>query len=446
MSRRGSAPSTHELRRAELELGSLIDVNAAERVFSDFFAAHPFVLSRSLPLKLRETEIITLGRAGRTEPDLVFYAQGAAPIYGVIELKRPGSRIVTNPRENVVALSRDAATAVLQCSAYLEDQNAELIQRVDRLLVLGTQSFAFIIMGLSDELAATATTEFARRQLQSQIPANCQLIPYDTLLERFAASVPLRTMVLSPSRLREEAPQLNVAYSLEHLIRVHGNEEAIRAATGLISAGGEGVSPIFLFGPTGVGKTHLMHATAHAMRGARPDARVAIWSAEQYTNELVAAIQRKTTSQFRDSIRSLDGFFVDNVESLKGKEAMQEELGILISELAGRGRSVMMAADRPPSQFPSIDRHLGELPGTQIVPVAGPDISHRQTIAQRKALAFADSDLAISSSVANLVAEHSHSIREIDAKLLKVRLFASLRGLPVTVAIAKEALKLTRPG
>jgi chromosomal replication initiation ATPase DnaA len=442
MSYRNDSPGSSELRRAELELSSLIDADAAERTFSEFFAANPFVLSRSLPLKLRDTEIVSLGRPGRTEPDLVFYARDIAPVYGVIELKRPGSRIITNPRENVVALSRDAATAVLQCSAYLEQPDAELIQRLDRTLVVGTQSFAFIIMGLSDELAAEASTEFARRQLRAQMPANFQLIPYDILLERFSATVPLRTMVLSPSLLREEAPQLNAAYSMEQFVRMGGNARAFRAATALTSASSQERGPVFIFGATGVGKTHLLHATAHAMRAADRDVRLIVWSAEQYSNELVAAIQRRTTADFRGNIRSLDGFFIDDVGFLRGKEAMQEELGITITELARRGKAVMIAADRDPSHYPRIDRHLRELSGTQIIPIAAPDIDHRQTIAHRKALAFAHTDLTIPDAVADLIAEHSQSLREIEAKLLKVRLFASLRGQAITSSVAREALKL----
>jgi hypothetical protein len=195
-------PTGHELRQAQKRLERLIGTNAVEAEFQQYFAQHPYVFSRSLPLRLTPADFHSLGRPGRTEPDFVFYPQvyHEFPLYGVIELKRPGTPIAHFSRKNVLQLSSDARTAVLQAQEYLS--SGPLIMRPDQILVLGNRAVAFIVLGLSETIAEKVAKEVFRKQINNQMPANIQLIPYDMLLSQFHSTVP-SLFLLVPAKLDE---------------------------------------------------------------------------------------------------------------------------------------------------------------------------------------------------------------------------------------------------
>jgi hypothetical protein len=193
-------PTEGDLRYAQKRLEHLIGTNAVEAEFQQFFTQHPYVFSRSLPLRLSPADIYPLGRPGQTEPDFVFYPQEhhEFPLYGLIELKRPGTPIAHFARKNVLQLSSDARTAILQAEAYLD--SVQTIMRPDQILVLGNRAVAFIILGLSESIIEKVAKEFFRRQIKAQMPANIQLIPYDILLRQFSSTVP-NIFLLVPTEL-----------------------------------------------------------------------------------------------------------------------------------------------------------------------------------------------------------------------------------------------------
>jgi hypothetical protein len=195
-----SSPNSAELSRSRDFFRHLLERRTTERDWQTFFSDHPYVLSRSLPIRLEPRDILTLGRPGHTEPDFAFYPRGIHPIpyYGVIELKRPDSPIASFPRANVAILTRDAETAVQQVRAYAKPPCQFLPEELnERPLFLGNQAYLFVIMGMSSEMSSKSFgVDIYREMIESRLPPNLQLLPYDTLLRRFESGLSPRLFVL----------------------------------------------------------------------------------------------------------------------------------------------------------------------------------------------------------------------------------------------------------
>lgn len=195
-----SGPTIHELRMARDHFRTLLERTTNESEWQRFFSNHPYVLSMSLPLRIEPTDIIPLGRYGKAEPDIIFYPRDIRPIpfYGVVELKRPDSKILTLTRSNVVLLSRDAETAIEQARFYASTaKNLIPIDRADRLLFLGNSSHLFVIMGSSQELITKLGNDIYKEIVERKLPENLQLIPYDILLQLFESHLPPRVYFLA---------------------------------------------------------------------------------------------------------------------------------------------------------------------------------------------------------------------------------------------------------
>jgi len=154
------------------------------------------------------------------------------------------------------------------------------------------------------------------------------------------------------------SPPLSDRYTFRHFIIGKSNELAAAAAHAVAQAPGKVYNPLFLYGETGLGKTHLMQAIAHEILLRKPDTRITFIGTEQFTNELVAAIQNRTTADFRRRFRETDLLLVDDVHFLKGKEAMQEEFFHTFNALYEGGRQIVLTSDRPPSEIPGLEARL----------------------------------------------------------------------------------------
>lgn len=201
MSSRILTPSDRDLALARDEFRHRLSVATREADWQRFFTSHPYVLSLSLPLRLEPADIVPLGRPGRSEPDFLLYPHNTHPIpyYGVIELKRPDSTVVSQTRTNLIVLSRDAETAVQQAVQY--SRTPELYDPAllsGTPVLLGNPSHLFVIMGTSSELSRKLATDVHREMVTQRLPDNLQLIPYDSLLSMFEAHVPARVHLLVP--------------------------------------------------------------------------------------------------------------------------------------------------------------------------------------------------------------------------------------------------------
>jgi chromosomal replication initiator protein len=236
-------------------------------------------------------------------------------------------------------------------------------------------------------------------------------------------------------------PLLNAKYTLDNFVIGKSNELAASAALAVAEAPGRDYNPLFLYGATGIGKTHLMQAVAHAILAKRP-MRAAYLGAEQFTNEYVMSIQGRTTHDFRRRFRELDLLLIDDVHFLKGKEATQEEFFHTFNALYEGGRQIILTSDRPPSEIPGIEARLvTRFQWGMVADIEFPDFEHRIAILRKKAQQD-HLQHTIPDDVLHLIAEHVRSsVRELEGCIIKLIAFASLRQQPVTVDLALEALR-----
>jgi formylglycine-generating enzyme required for sulfatase activity len=203
---RPTKPGQIELRRAREEFRALLERKTKEAEWQRFFAQNPYVLSMSLPLRLDPTDIVPMARPGRTEPDFVFYPQNIRPVpfYGIIELKRPDTRIFTVTRKNVAVLSRDAQTAIQQAHTFATNPGGLVpIERPDKMLFLGNIGYTFVIMGMSEELTLAAGIEMYSEMTRRTLPGNLRILGYDEVLRNFERGLAQHTiLVLVPAQER----------------------------------------------------------------------------------------------------------------------------------------------------------------------------------------------------------------------------------------------------
>ena len=238
------------------------------------------------------------------------------------------------------------------------------------------------------------------------------------------------------------APPLSERYTFEHFVIGKSNELAAAAAHAVAQAPGKVYNPLFLYGDTGLGKTHLMQAIAHEILRAEPRSRVTYLGTEQFTNELIGAIQNRTTGDFRRRFRETDLLLIDDVHFLKGKETTQEEFFHTFNALYEAGRQIVLTSDRPPSEIPGLEARLvSRFQWGMVADVAAPDVEHRIAILRQKA-ELDHLELTIPDEVIRFIAENVRSsIRELEGSIIKLLAYASLKHRDITTELAREALR-----
>jgi chromosomal replication initiator protein len=242
--------------------------------------------------------------------------------------------------------------------------------------------------------------------------------------------------------------QLSERYTFDHFVIGKSNELAAAAAHAVSQAPGRVYNPLFLYGDTGLGKTHLMQAVAHAVMDRQPEIRITFIGTEQFTNEMIGAIRERTTQEFRRRYRETDLLLVDDIQFLKGKESTQEEFFHTFNALYEAGRQIILTSDRPPSEIPGLEARLvSRFQWGMVADIEMPDLEHRIAILRNKAL-IDHLEMTIPEDVIRFIAEHVRSnVRELEGSIIKLLAYASLKHREITVDVAREALRdKLRPG
>ncbi|MEO8560489.1 MAG: chromosomal replication initiator protein DnaA [bacterium] len=241
---------------------------------------------------------------------------------------------------------------------------------------------------------------------------------------------------------------LSPRYTFEHFVIGKSNELAAAAAHAVSQAPGRVYNPLFLYGDTGLGKTHLMQAVAHTVSERQPDIRITFIGTEQFTNEMIGSIRERTTQDFRRRYRETDLLLVDDVQFLKGKESTQEEFFHTFNALYEAGRQIILTSDRPPSEIPGLEaRLISRFQWGMVADIELPDLEHRIAILRNKA-SIDHLEMTIPEDVIRFIAEHVRSsVRELEGSIIKLLAYASLKHREITVDVAREALRdKLRPG
>ncbi len=236
---------------------------------------------------------------------------------------------------------------------------------------------------------------------------------------------------------------LSDRYTFDLFVIGKSNELAAAAAHAVSQAPGKVYNPLFIYGDTGLGKTHLMQAVAHETLLRAPQTRITYVGTEQFMNELIGSILDRTGAEFRRRYRETDLLLIDDVHFLKGrKETTQEEFFHTFNALYEAGRQIVLTSDRPPSEIAGLEaRLISRFEWGMVADISLPDFEHRVAILKQKAK-LDRLELTIPDDVVYFIAEHVRSnVRELEGAIIKLLAYASLKHKDITVEVAREALR-----
>ena len=224
----------------------------------------------------------------------------------------------------------------------------------------------------------------------------------------------------------------NPQFTFDNFVVGPSNRFAHSAAIAVSKTPGQVYNPLFIYGPPGVGKTHLLYAIANGIRKQNPDANVVYIKGDQFTNELIAAIQSGKNIEFRSKYREADLFLIDDVQFIAGKESTQEEFFHTFNKLYEEHKQIVMTSDRKPSDMLTLeDRLKTRFEWGLMADVQPPDYETRMAILKNKAKQLG---LDLSDDVCNYIAINvTSNVRQIEGTVKKILAYRDLNNMSLTL-------------
>ncbi len=278
----------------------------------------------------------------------------------------------------------------------------------------------------SDSQTAQAGGSMPRPESQTGSVAGTTSAERSAPDSRLAAPAPDR------SRMRQDL-------SFENFVTGKANQMARATALQVVDKPGS-YNPLFLYGGVGLGKTHLIHAVGNAFLERNPAAKVRYIHAQEYFDEMVRAIQRKTSEELKNYYQSLDLLLIDDIQFLSGKPRTQEEFFYTFDALYAARKQIIITCDTYPKEISGIEERLiSRFDSGLIVAIEPPELEMRVAILLKKA---EQQSADLPEDVAFFIAKHLRSnVRELEGALLRVIAFAGFRQKPITLDLAKESLE-----
>jgi len=227
--------------------------------------------------------------------------------------------------------------------------------------------------------------------------------------------------------------------TFENFVVGASNRFAHGAAIAVAKNPARAYNPLFITSGAGLGKTHLLNAIGNAIQKEHPDFRILYMTIEDFTNELIQALEGNRLVEFRDRCRQLDLLLLDDVQFMAGKERTQEEIFHTFNALYNDDKQIVLASDRPPKEIPTLsDRLVSRFEAGLIVEINPPDIETRLAILQKKAK---ENGIEIGPDVISYIAENvRENIRELEGALTRIAAFSTLMKREINIELAREVL------
>lgn len=265
--------------------------------------------------------------------------------------------------------------------------------------------------------------------------------------------VPPEPIFVEPIVLREREPdpatgpiefagesRLNPKYSFENFVTGGSNRFAHAAAFAVAEAPAEAYNPLFIYGSSGLGKTHLLHAIGHYAIHLKPRTKVLYVSSEEFTNDFINAIQNNKTAEFQAQYRDVDILLIDDIQFLQGKDQTQEAFFHTFNTLHDHNKQVVITSDLKPKDLNGFEeRMLSRFEWGLITDIQAPEFETRVAILRKKA---ANEKILVPDNVIEYMAARiASNIRELEGTLIRVTAFANLNRQPVDLDLVQTVLK-----
>ena len=233
--------------------------------------------------------------------------------------------------------------------------------------------------------------------------------------------------------------EFNPQFTFEKFVVGPSNEFTYSASVSVANHPGETFNPLFIYGPPGVGKTHLLYAIANHMRQANPDANIVYIKGDEFTNELIRAIKTGSNIEFRTKYREADLFLIDDIQFIAGKDSTQEEFFHTFNALYESHKQMVMTSDRKPSDMPTLeDRLRSRFESGLLASISVPDYETRMAIIKTKAISLG---LDLNDDVCNYIATNvTNNVRQIEGTVKKIMAYRDLNNMPLDLPHVSRAI------
>ena len=279
------------------------------------------------------------------------------------------------------------------------------------------------------------------------LPSHSPNAPAPGMTSEQAARVRQRNASLPPQPTTEQArfdwsaaSQLNPKYQFDAFVIGSGNQFAMAAAQAVAERPSKAYNPLFLYGGSGMGKTHLMQAVGHDVKRRQPHASISYVSGEKFTNEMINSVRYDKMTTFRDKYRNVDVLLIDDIQFLAGKERTQEEFFHTFNALHESMKQIVIASDRPPKELADFeDRLRSRFEWGLIADIQPPDLETKVAILQKKA---ESEHTQLPTDVALFIASNVRTnVRELEGALVRLIAWCSMHGVEITMAVTQQCLK-----
>ena len=307
-------------------------------------------------------------------------------------------------------------------SAWFDD--AEVVELNDNNLILYSPS------DFRRDIISRRCTDYIQDALKEIFNSDAKLLVFDDKAKE---------NYLNKGKAVSTSMDFNPQFTFDNFVVGPSNRFAHSAAIAVSKTPGQVYNPLFIYGPAGVGKTHLLYAIANGIRKQNPNANIVYIKGDEFTNELIAAIANGKNIEFRSKYRESDLFLIDDIQFIAGKESTQEEFFHTFNKLYEEHKQIVMTSDRKPSDMLTLeDRLRTRFEWGLLADIQPPDYETRMAILKNKAKSLG---LPLTDDVLNYIAVNvTNNVRQLEGTVKKILAYRDLNNMPLDLPNVSRAI------